>query len=81
MQSELIKEIRRLRDEGISVKETARLTGTTPEQVRTAMRTQSFGNMEKDETEIIDGELVTDRVERIKQGIRNGTIVIRRTRS
>ena len=81
MHSEVIKEIRRLRDEGISVKETARLTGTTPEQVRTAMRTQSFGNTEKDETEIIDGELVTDRVERIKQGIKDGTIVIRRTRS
>ena len=68
MHSETIKEIREYRRSGYSVNDTARLTGTTPSQVRHAMRTQSFGNREPDGTELIDGEPIAQRIERLGIG-------------
>jgi hypothetical protein len=77
MRSEEIQEIRRMRAEGYSVAVTAQMTRTTPEQVRLAMRTQSYGNTEFDGTELIDGEPIADRIVRLKEEIRKGHLVIK----
>lgn len=41
-----------------------------------AMRRQSYGNREPDGTEVIDGEPIGDRIERLKKEIREGLLVI-----
>lgn len=74
------EQIWRMREDGYSVSDTARMLQLTPEQVRHAIRCQPHGNQELDETEVIDGELIGARIQRLTQDIKEGRLVIKQGR-
>ncbi len=74
------EQIWRMREDGYSVSDTARMLQLTAEQVRHAIRCQPHGNQELDETEVIDGELIGARIQRLTQDIKEGRLVIKQGR-
>lgn len=70
MKSELMDEIKTLRGKGYTVNDVARLTGTTPAQVKYVMRSYKRTNQKVDENTIIDGERLEDRVNRLKRELK-----------
>ena len=77
MKSETAKQIQRMRKNGTRYIEIARLLGLTELQVRGVLERKEVAIGPDD---LIDGERLADRVERMKRGIKTGDIVIERSR-
>lgn len=83
MRSTQIKEVRRLSGKGYRNEQIALVLGLTVDQVKFALASKfSNGNKEHKGSpdEIVDGETMQQRIERMKAGIRSGEIVVTRDR-
>jgi hypothetical protein len=77
MTPEQIEQIKNLRQiKRLRVNDVARLVGVTSDQVIAVMRNSDGRNTEPDETQLIDGERIGDRITRITALIRSGRLRI-----
>jgi hypothetical protein len=75
MTLEQIEQIKNLRQiKRLRVNDVARLVGVTSDQVIAVMRNSDGRNTEPDESQLIDGELIGDRIKRLTALIRSGRL-------
>lgn len=75
MKSETVKQIQRMRKSGTRYAKIARLLGLTELQVRGVLDRKEIAVSPDD---LIDGERLADRVERIKREIKMGLVIVER---
>lgn len=76
---EQVFQVRSLRAKRYTTGDIMRLTGLTAEQLKEAMAKRYYGSHERGPEQVIDGEPIGDRIERLKREIREGRLVIQRT--
>lgn len=83
MRSELIRQCKRLKYRNYRPEQIALVMGLTIAEVEFALgdhRTNEQAEKKGSPDEIVDGERMAERIERMKRGIRSGEIVVERVR-